>query len=77
MSDEQTNEAPGLPDSDREGEILEFVLGGPIQYTRRDLVEKTGRKLGRFEILTLRLDVRAPDGTHVATCSPAIILPRR
>jgi hypothetical protein len=51
----------------------EYTVTGKVA----DLVEKTGRKLGRFDVLTLRLEVRAPDGRHVATCSPAMILPRR
>jgi hypothetical protein len=79
-------ERAGVPMED--GPMLgacDLELHGPIEieteYTVTGevagLVEKTGRKLGRFDVLTLRLDVAGPDGTPVATCSPAIILPRR
>jgi hypothetical protein len=41
-----------------------------------DLVEKTGRKLGRFDVLTIRLDVADADA-HAAQLTCSMILPRR
>ena len=40
------------------------------------LVEKTGRKLGRFDVLAIRLEVCEPNGELAATCTPSMILPR-
>jgi hypothetical protein len=39
------------------------------------LVEKTGRKLGRFDVLTIRLDV-AEGAAHAARLTCSMILPR-
>jgi hypothetical protein len=40
-----------------------------------ELVEKTGRKLGRFDVLTIRLDV-AEGAAHAARLTCSMILPR-
>jgi hypothetical protein len=40
-----------------------------------ELVEKTGRKLGRFDVLTIRLEV-AQDGARAARLTCSMILPR-
>jgi hypothetical protein len=50
-----------------------YTVTGTIEA----LVEKTGRKFGRFDVLTVRLEVSEPDGQLAATCTPSMILPRR
>jgi len=47
-----------------------------VSGTITDLQAKTGRKLGRFDVLTIRLDVTDGD-TTAATCTCSMILPRR
>ena len=79
-------EAAGVPMED--GPMLggcHLELERPLQieteYTVRatitDLQEKSGRKLGRFGIMTLRIELAEPDGTPAAACTAAMILPRR
>lgn len=51
----------------------EYTVAGEIT----NLVEKNGRKLGRFDVLSIRLEVSGPTGRLVATCTPSMILPRR
>ncbi len=38
--------------------------------------EKSGRRLGRFDVMTLRLYVTEPQGAPAATCTCSMILPR-
>lgn len=40
------------------------------------LQQKTGRKLGRFDVLTIRLDVADAHGAHAARLTCSMILPR-
>lgn len=55
------------------GVATTYTVTGTIEA----LVEKTGRKFGRFDVLTVRLEVSDPDGELAATCTPSMILPRR
>jgi hypothetical protein len=41
-----------------------------------ELLEKTGRKLGRFDVLTIRLHVAGEDGEPAARLTCSMILPR-
>ncbi len=41
-----------------------------------DVEAKTGRRLGRFDVLRIRLEVREPDGAAAAACIVSMILPR-
>ena len=50
-----------------------YTVAGTIE----SLVEKSGRKIGRFDILRIRLEVSEPSGELAATCTPSMILPRR
>jgi hypothetical protein len=50
-----------------------YAVSGRIE----SLVEKSGRKLGRFDVLRIRLEVAEPSGELAATCTPSMILPRR
>jgi hypothetical protein len=50
----------------------EYAVSGEIV----DLQEKTGRRIGRFDVMTMRMEVRDPGGDLVATCTPSVILPR-
>jgi hypothetical protein len=50
-----------------------YTVAGTIE----SLVEKSGRKLGRFDILRVRLEVSEESGELAATCTPSMILPRR
>ena len=50
-----------------------YTVAGTIE----SLEEKSGRKLGRFDVLRIRLEVSEPSGELAATCTPSMILPRR
>jgi hypothetical protein len=49
-----------------------YSVGGQVT----EILEKTGRKLGRFDVLTIRLDVAREDGERAARLSCSMILPR-
>jgi hypothetical protein len=38
--------------------------------------QKSGRKLGRFDVMTMRVDAADPAGELAATCTASMILPR-
>ena len=50
----------------------EYAVSGEIV----DLQEKTGRRIGRFDVMTMRMEVREPGGDLVAVCTPSVVLPR-
>jgi len=50
----------------------EYAVSGEIVA----LQEKTGRRIGRFDVMTMRMEVSEPGGDLVATCTPSLILPR-
>jgi hypothetical protein len=50
-----------------------YTVSGTIE----SLVEKSGRKLGRFDVMSIRLEIAEPSGQLAATCTPSMILPRR
>jgi hypothetical protein len=78
-------EAAGVPMEDGpmlgacEVELLR-PLGIETPYTVsariESLVEKSGRKLGRFDVMSIRMEVAEPSGELAATCTPSMILPR-
>jgi len=39
--------------------------------------EKTGRKLGRFDVMTLKISCAEPGGEPAADCTARIVLPRK
>jgi len=59
---------------------LRRPLGIETSYVVRGRIlgveEKTGRRLGRFDVLLIRLGVQEPDGAQVAACGLSMILPR-
>ena len=51
----------------------EYAVSGEIT----SIESKTGRKLGRFDLMTLEIECAEPGGEPAAKCTARIVLPRK